>query len=504
MKFYILLISLVSSQLAMASYAFYVGKNLTKNNTVFIGGTGEEVSSHWLDIVPAKSHKKDSTIKVGVTAKANYPGKLIEIPQVKRTNRYIGMSYTDFKGFPAPLINGGLNEHMVAVRDVWSPSRKELRQLTPNPQIGLNYSDLARIVLERATTAREGVEIIGELINEYGFATYGGNSHLIADENEGWVVIEYAGGQGLWAAKRLGPNDIYFAYPGHIETIPLDYQKNKNYMGSKNLISFAKSKNWFVLKKGDFHIHKAYGWQKGTAKKPQMKFISPYKMEKEIRKKYPKLTLLNFLNIIRDVRIADEEAGYGQAISIKKFKSPYLASIWIAPTTSVVSPFIPYFFGITDVLTEFKQHRYLTKGSARTFLNPAFQQQEGTLFAGRLFKRLLYQTCYYPKKFYPEVKEALTAFERKEYKQFEDAFTIVKTLLDSNKRNEAHYFMNFWAKNWQKEALSLGNSLLNSIEARNRYLFGLKKPYGGEINSNGGTTPNCLVGADPDKFYEDN
>lgn len=32
-----------------ASYAIYVGKNLTADGSVLIGGSGDEVSSHWLD-----------------------------------------------------------------------------------------------------------------------------------------------------------------------------------------------------------------------------------------------------------------------------------------------------------------------------------------------------------------------------------------------------------------------------------------------------------------------
>ena len=52
---------------ATASYAIYVGKNLTRNGSVFIGGSGDEVSSHWLEIVPARDHAKDAVVTVGVT-----------------------------------------------------------------------------------------------------------------------------------------------------------------------------------------------------------------------------------------------------------------------------------------------------------------------------------------------------------------------------------------------------------------------------------------------------
>ena len=39
-----------------ASYAIYVGKDLTEDGSVLIGGSGDEVSSHWLEIVPARDH----------------------------------------------------------------------------------------------------------------------------------------------------------------------------------------------------------------------------------------------------------------------------------------------------------------------------------------------------------------------------------------------------------------------------------------------------------------
>lgn len=101
----------------LASYAFYVGKDLTADGSVMLGGTGEEVSSHWLQLFPPTDHPANATITVGVTENAVLPGHLIEIPQVSHTFRYMSMEYSDFEGFPAPLTNGGLNEKGVAVRD---------------------------------------------------------------------------------------------------------------------------------------------------------------------------------------------------------------------------------------------------------------------------------------------------------------------------------------------------------------------------------------------------
>ena len=129
------------------SYGLYVGRNLTSDGIAYLAGYGDEPSSHYLEIIPHQTHPPDTTITVGMTAEADLPGKLGQIPQAAETARHLRVSYSYYKGVPAPLTNGGLNEYGVAVRDIWSTSRDELIALTPKDQRGPNYSDLARIVI---------------------------------------------------------------------------------------------------------------------------------------------------------------------------------------------------------------------------------------------------------------------------------------------------------------------------------------------------------------------
>jgi dipeptidase len=289
-----------------ASYCFYVGKNLTIDGSVMVAGTGEEVSGHWLQLFPARSHPPNATLSVGVTEDAALPGKRIEIPQARNTSRYLSMEYSDFEGFPAPLTNGGLNEHGVAVRDVWAQNREELVDMTPNPQTGVNYGELARIVMERAHTAREGVEIIGQLVDDYGEATYGGNTHLIADKDEGWVVWEFAGGKHLWAAERLGENDTRVLYPGYIEDFPVDFANSSNYMGAPHLVSFAIEQGWWDPE-GDkpFNIWEVYGdtSNNATDRNGGYKYMSQAELEDATRAMVP-VTEKALMERHRDIRIA--------------------------------------------------------------------------------------------------------------------------------------------------------------------------------------------------------
>ena len=118
------------------SYGIYVGKNLSSTGHAWIAGYGDEPSSHWLEIHPRKKHSENDFMVVGVTKDSEMPGKLTKIPEVQNTAHSIRVNYSYYKGVPPPITNGGLNEYGVAVRDIWSPSRKELIDMTPKDQTG--------------------------------------------------------------------------------------------------------------------------------------------------------------------------------------------------------------------------------------------------------------------------------------------------------------------------------------------------------------------------------
>jgi dipeptidase len=460
--------------MAQASYGLYVGRNLTSDGSVFIGGSGDEVSSHYLRIVPREAHEDDATITVGVTEDAGMyggtdkPGKLTEIPQVEESYKYISMTYTNWEGFPPPLTNGGLNEQGVAARDIWSPSREELIEMTEAPQTGPQYSDLARLVMQRAESARKAVEIVGAMIDKYGFSTYGGNSHMFADDKEGWVLINFAGSRGLWVAERLGPNEVRMSYPGYIGDIPKDYQEDPNYMGSDNLISFAVEQGWYDPESGEpFNVHNVYGAQDAPMRRPTVEQI-----ERKMKNLTGDMTFRQFMNVVRDSAVSKDTTGYGQAARLNS-DTPHkeLQTLWVAPTGSVTAPFIPWRIGVTDVPPEFRKHRYLTKGSASTFVTEEASLQEATQFAGRLYKRLMYYTCNKPDKFLPEVNEALTAFENGMLEETDAVEQTALTLFDNGQPKLARQYLTDYSHTQASDALALGENLVDSIEARTKLLY---------------------------------
>jgi dipeptidase len=322
--------------------------------------------------------------------------------------------------------------------------------------------------MERARTAREAVEVIGALIDRYGYTTYGGNSHMFADENEGWVLIEYAGGKGLWIAERLGPDDVRVSYPGYIHEVPLDFRDRDDFLGSANFISFAVEQGWFDPGAGKpFNAAEVYG--NNAAEYPR------HEMEAELRAAAP-IDLRRFMDAVRDVRLSKDSTGYGQVAELRDHGRPELNLLWVAPTGSVTSPFIPYRIGVKSIAPQYGKHRYLTKGESTRFVTRDWQIQEATEFAFRTFKRLMYFTCDHPEKFLPEVTEALTAFENRLIAEQQAVHDGASALFDAGRADLATDYLTDYSMDAGREGLLLGNALLASIEARTATIFGYRAP----------------------------
>lgn len=461
------------------SIAIYVGSELTDDGSVLLGGFGHEPSSHWYEITPARTFPPGTTVEVGVTEEARYPGRRIRIPQVQRTLRYITTNYSEFAGFPPPLTNGGLNERHVAARDVWAPSRPELRAMTPDPQTGLSYSDLSRIVMERATTAREAVEIVGQLIEEHGFATYGGNSHLFADAEEGWVLIDYAGGQGLWAAERLDSDEVRVSYPGYIGEFPAEFRDDPDFMGSDHIVSFAVEQGWWDPDTGEpFDLNEVYGQPFPSAPgqdDPHTLFRYPPRLEEEIEAMAP-VSLADMMALVRDPRWSNDGSGYGQVAHLRSGARPELGTLWMSITGAVASPFVPIPLGAEDVPPEYKQHRYMTKDADTDFLDPQFAPLEATTSAFRVHKRLLYHTCEHPEAFLEPVTAALEAFETRVVEEHFETERRIRQLIEERRSQMIPGILSDQARENLLDALDLGERLVTGVEVEARDRFGIRMP----------------------------
>jgi hypothetical protein len=467
------------------SYAVYVGKELTADGVGYLAGYGDEPSSHWLELVPSATHAPDAVVEVGVTPAADMPGIRSTIPQVPETFRHLRVSYSAFLGVPAPLTNGGLNEHGVAVRDVWSTSSPWLIALTPPHQRGPSYSDLARLALERCRTAREGVELIGDLIAEYGESTYGGNSHLIADADEAWVVIEFAGGAGLWVAERLGARSIRVSRPGYIGVIPEDFLDRDYFAGAPHLVDFAVEHGWYRTSDGPFDVNAVYGDGKG-------RWEGAAWMEEQLAERAARpggITLEDVFWAVRTDRLTGDTAGYGQVVPLLPAdEHADLRVLWHAVVGAVAAPFTPVPLGVRQVEPEFAQHRYLTAGESSVFVSGGLDGGapqsavppgvEATRSAFAVHKRLMYLLAEHHEVFLPEVQPVWEAVERRCVAGLETAIESARVLLDAGRADLAEDLLTRFSSTEMLHALNLAEAMVSSMEARSRVLFGVRTSRG--------------------------
>ncbi len=480
------------------SIAFYVGSDLTDDGSTILAGFGHEPSSHWLEIVPRQEHPEDATTTVGVTEDADIPGELSEIPQAEETNKYVASMYSEFAGFPPPLTNGGLNEHGVVARDVWSPSRPELVEMAEEaaPQRGPQYSDLAKAAMERASTAEGAVEVVGGLMDEHGYSTYGGNSHLFADEDEGWVFVNYAHPDGdLWAAERLASDEVRVSYPGYILDFPVDHEADPNFRGSDGLVEFVEGRGWWDGEGDTLNLHEVLGTGEFPAEVPVEEYAYPEfyqgarhppERERELRELAP-VSLEDMLALVRDPRWSTDFAGYGQVAYLRPDTHGELGTLWTAVTSAITTPFVPVPIGAEEVPMEFRQHRYLTSNAAADFLDRDWRHQEATRYATREFKRLLYFTAEHPDAFYTDVVGVIEGFERELLAERDAVEREARERFEAGEDEAARDLLTENVGERLLESMRLGMRLTDEVQAETRERFGIREPEGRD--EPGETTP---------------
>jgi dipeptidase len=151
---------------------------------------------------------------------------------------------------------GNMNEYQVAIGETTFGGRAELYDSTSI----VDYGSLMYIALQRSKTAREAIQVMTQLVTEYGYAS-NGESFSIADKNEAWIMEMIGKGQGakgaLWIARRIPDGYVSgHANQARITTFPLNDPENCLY--SKDLISFARSKGYFKGDDQNFSFADAY------------------------------------------------------------------------------------------------------------------------------------------------------------------------------------------------------------------------------------------------------
>lgn len=187
--------------------------------------------------IPAADHPPGSWRDIYEWDTGKYLGRIPEVPHTY-------------------AVVGNMNEHQVSIGETTYGGRHELRDSTGI----LDYGNLIYIALQRARTAREAIQVMTSLVEQYGYYSEG-ESFSIADPNEVWIMDMIGKGKGnkgaVWVARRV-PDGYITAHANYprIHQFPLNDKENCLY--AKDVISFAREKGYFKGEDKDFSFADAY------------------------------------------------------------------------------------------------------------------------------------------------------------------------------------------------------------------------------------------------------
>ena len=314
---------------------------------------------------------------------------------------------------------GAMNEHQLAIAESTRGSVKEVdvgeglagyrgpiteEDVAEQGIVGLGVTELSRIALERCTTAREAIKLMGALAETYGFTSYSlGESLFVSDTEEVWLWelvrpgpewkpdsitgIDPTGRSGCaWAAQKV-PDDEVVLFPNVPRIGEIDLSDTDNFMASDNISSLAVELGLWDPESGEpFVMYKAYSNKKASLRLWNLyRLIAPSKYDRPFTDnldEYPfsikpdkKLTVWDVAALYRD---HGEGTEYDNTTGLKagpwgnpfnpnanRF-SPSLGTddtrilqtrswlpdpvggiIWYAPDTANAGVFVPFYCGIT-------------------------------------------------------------------------------------------------------------------------------------------------------------
>jgi dipeptidase len=234
----ILTMGAISIQEANTCTNFLVTRGASVNGATMISYAAD---AHFLygelNYMPAADHPAGSLRKIYEWDTGEYLGQIRQVPH---TYAVVGL----------------MNEHQLALGETTYGGLPELVDTTGI----IDYGSLMFLALQRAKTAREAIQVMGDLVAEYGYCSEG-ESFSIADKNEVWIMDIIGKGPGnkgaVWVARRI-PDGYVSAHANQarITTFPLDDPENCIY--AEEVISFAREQGYFHGKDRDFSFSDTY------------------------------------------------------------------------------------------------------------------------------------------------------------------------------------------------------------------------------------------------------
>lgn len=217
---------------------FLAGKGATTDGSTLISYAADSYSLYGaLYYLPAANHDEGAMRDIYEWDTGKYLGQIPEAPH----------TYS---------VVGNMNEHQLTIGETTFGGRPELVDTT-----GLiDYGSLIYITLQRAATAREAIQVMTGLVEEYGYCS-SGESFSIGDPNEVWVLEMIGKGPdnkgAVWVAQRI-PDDCVSAHANQARITTINFKDKENCLYSDDVISFAREQKYFNGKDKDFSFSDTY------------------------------------------------------------------------------------------------------------------------------------------------------------------------------------------------------------------------------------------------------
>ncbi|MEG2951055.1 MAG: C69 family dipeptidase [Clostridia bacterium] len=239
----IVMVMAMLMQSAMACTTFGIGKDATADGSTMVthtcDSTGDDFRMWIIPEMKGGADVKRDIVMDGNTwgdwsnypAVKNYGSGVVlgEMPQPEDTYQYLHTNYSI------------MNEHGVAMGEstCWYDSGTDqdakLDKAFDNNNGIIDCYQAQHIAMERAKTAREAVQVMGDLVEEFGWNASAENMN-ICDGNEVWIAEFY--GKDIWCAVKI-PDDAFFVCANRCRINEFNFEDTQNYMCSPNMKQFA-------------------------------------------------------------------------------------------------------------------------------------------------------------------------------------------------------------------------------------------------------------------------
>ena len=265
---------------ALGCSTFLVGKDASSDGSLFVthSDDGEGNPDARLSYVPPADHAPGSmrpvwpdlednpryvgdhrgdTYLPGVSVPPDTPPTepIGHIPQVPHTFGYSEGNY------------GIMNEHQLSIGESTCSGRFVASAISAGGEALFCVNELSRVAMERCSTARCAIRVMGDLAVEHGFygaaGSFEGGSEtlLIADTEEGWVMhfVPYPEtNSAVWVAQRV-PDDEVAVVMNMFVIREVNSTDEDNFAHSDNMIPVARKHGlWDPDADGPFDFTRAY------------------------------------------------------------------------------------------------------------------------------------------------------------------------------------------------------------------------------------------------------